>query len=1287
MKNIYLTTRAALVLLMALFCTVGMRAEVVTVGSGSTASSYVPCYPNNNYSLSQQIYTADEIGRAGQITSIAFYNYDVGSDREVNIYLTHTAKTAFDSSTDWVAVSADDLVFSGTMNLGDGWTTVDFDTPFVYDGAQNLILTVDDNTGQSTGSNYLVGNYDGASNQALYYYSLFGNPVNLDPTQPIDKEGSVYYKKNRIKLCFETWPKPAKFEAVEVGDVSARLQCVLRSGAEKWNLRYRKVAKEGEQELSWTTQSDLKDSVIIEGLTPATMYEAQAQAIFAEDNLSEWTDTMTFTTNCCPVEEQAEVIYALYGNYSNWYGFAVQFVDITDEANPIEVAYLNPPSYELYSGTVTLCCGHKYKVNWIYDANHENLTGQFSIALYFEPGDLFFNMARGEAPGETAELTTFVMDCTPYCAQKPQNVSVAGTTFNSATLTFASETTSGEVAYGTTADFNPETATPIAVSFESTGITSDPWETNPANASVTLTSLEPLTDYFVSVRSVCEDENGNSGHSRWSVPLKVRTGSRYDGPTQVKAKAVNSRIEDFAWSSRGSEKKYNFYYRKQAKGTPVDPSDVSTMGGGNGQGFEDWDGSGAKVSYGSRPFSNTLYVVGGAGSQFSFSAANAKSGSPKNVPFLYGSRKLTKGTPLKQMKKLDRECLNDADRQVRIKELEDEILSKEQAKEGAKKILDDGQCTQEEYDEAIKSLDKKIAEDQEELAALKALPTDDQKLERMKELEQKIQEAQNTFKSGSLDPESEAYRELVSQYVANQVELNELRALTSEAASGSGPKSGFTISSNRVSPQRARGQRVPGEEEEDIYVFFIRHANNDGLLLVKDLTITPPALVNDWTCIPNIAGTEYTLTGLEPGTTYEVMVEPVYDDGNTGTPSAITVFTTIGEETDPVEGEFSVGDDKKVQFAHGNLRFSGDEYEGTWSMAKQQYDVLGDANVDSQSSGSSYPASLKDLLSWSTTNNKYGVSNYYYYDDEDANAFFQGDFVDWGTNPALIADLGAGWSTLSKKEWYYLLNERENAAQLKALAAITYAEGEENVEVKGLIIAPDNWAENLAVNPQMPNFNSSTLQSLSLEQWSLMEAAGAVFLPVTGHLWSYEDENHRTQTTINGMDVIGNYWTSTPSGDKSERNAFVLRFNTNDSELTTDADTERRLGCAVRLVKEVAKIVIDKTALAESLTEATGYYDGVKTDYADIASTLKQAIDAAQAVADNPKATQEEVDAAKQTLDEALAKAKADVEIASSIADVKTAPKSGLRYNLSGQRVGKAYKGIVIVDGAKTVKK
>lgn len=1285
MKNSYLKTRAALVLLMALFCTVGTRADVVTVGeTTATYGHMLPIGALSGYALTQQVYTAEEINHAaGNIWSVGFNTVRGDQSRHLSIYMATTTATGTDS---YVPPTTADLYFSGDMYFTAGqWNTIEFDKPFAYDGTSNVLITICDDTGLGGSYTGLTNKiYDPRSTQTIY---ASNNEQAYNPTAANTETDftTISSWKAQIQLDITDYPTPGGFTVTGIGNTSVQAQCSLRGSATAWNLRYRQVAKEGEQEQRWTTQNDLTTrSFTIEGLTAATPYEAQAQAVFGEDHTSDWTPSASFTTACCPLETQSDIRYELWGDNRVWKGYAVQLVDVTEESNPVEVAYLAPPTNDKFEGTLTLCNEHVYQVNWIYDEENPDFNHYYSLKLSYEMGDLIYSMATGDAPEEDAELTTFVLDAGDYCAPKPKNVEVATTTHNTATLTFTSETTSGEVVYGTTADFDLETATPTAVTFEATGIVDDPWGGTPPNASLTLTGLESLTDYYVSVRSVCEGDE--PGFSRWSDPVKVRTGSLYDSPTQVTAEAVNSQSEKLSWGARGTEKQYNAYYRKQAKGTPVNASDVNTMGGGNGKGFQDWDG--IWVSYGDRPFSNTLYVMGGENSQFSFGAANGKSGSPKNVPILYGSRKLTEFTPLKQMKKLDRECLNDADRQARIKELEDEILSKEQAKEGAKKILDDGQCTQEEYDEAIKSLDKKIAEDQEELAALKALPTDDKKLERMKELEKNIQKAQDTFESGTLDTESEAYKELLSQYVANQVELNELRALTSEAASGSGPKNGFTIGNNRISPKRARAHRTPSEEEEDIYVFFIRHANDDGMLWVKDLTITSADQVNEWTCIPNIEGTEYTLTGLEPGTAYEVMVEPVYDDGNTGTPSPITVFTTIGEETDPVEGEFSVGAEKKVQFAHGNLRFSGDIYEGTWSVAKQQYEVLGDANVDRVGAVSSTrPADLKDLLCWSSTESHYGVSNYYYYDDESAAKYFQGDFVDWGTNPALISFLGGGWSTLSKDEWNYLLNERENAAQLKALAAITYAEGEESVEVKGLVIAPDNWTESLAVNPQLPNFNTSVLQSLNLEQWALMEAAGAVFLPVTGHLWSYKDEERNNQTTINGMDVIGNYWTSTSSTEEPDRNAFVLRFNTNDSEVTTDADTERRLGCAVRLVKEVAKIVTDKTALNESLTTATEYYDGIKTDYADIAATLKQAIDAAQAVADNKKATQDEVDAAKLVLDEALAQVKADVEIASSIVDVKTAQKRGVRYNLGGQRVGKAYKGIVIVDGAKTVRK
>ena len=338
---------------------------------------------------------------------------------------------------------------------------------------------------------------------------------------------------------------------------------------------------------------------------------------------------------------------------------------------------------------------------------------------------------------------------------------------------------------------------------------------------------------------------------------------------------------------------------------------------------------------------------------------------------------------------------------------------------------------------------------------LKSLPTDAQKLARMKELEQNIEDIMAKLASLALKKAngeiSEAEYEsqkaaLEAQNALYGAELSELRAITTNAENPQ--KDGFSVSREKETANaRTRG--------DDTYIFFIRHSDPNGVLLVTDLTITPPEQVGEWTVIKNLSKTEYTLTGLEPGTAYEVMVEPVYADGTTGSQSPITVFVTIGIETDPSVGVFSVSKGKKVQFARGNLRYEGDiyGYESEWTMAKQQYEVLGEENIDNQGEWSfqKYPT---DLLCWSTTNNYYGVSTYYWWEEDDIVEAFKGNFVEWGENPTLISQLGAGWRTLSKDEWNYLLNERANAAQLKQFATI--AIDEEN-KVKGLVLIPDEW--------------------------------------------------------------------------------------------------------------------------------------------------------------------------------------------------------------------------------------
>ena len=1132
-KKTNLFARAAMMLLLAVLSSVGAwaQSEVVSIGNTDKSDGSLPIDQYSKYSLTQQIYTKDEINHAaGKITSIAFYGYDYGMERTCDVYLSPTTKNAFESNTDWVKVAPEDKVFSGHITVNNGlWSIIDFDTPYEYDGKSNLLVTVDDNTNAANSSTVYWGVFIASGNQALYYSKRYSTPVNLDPTQSIEESGAYYGRKNCIQLCFETNPKPYKLEAVEVGDKSAQIQCSLRGDATAWNLRYRKVAGEGEEEQSWTQENNLTTrSFTIEDLTTSTKYEVQVQAVFSEDILSEWTDPAVFTTSCCPVEQQVEIMYALNSQYIEWYDYAVQIVDITDEDNPVEVAHLRAPSYQAYGGTVTLCCGHKYQVNWIYDADMAVYSQSYNFSLYYNTGDLIYSMARGEAPEETAELTTFVMDCTPYCAQMPQNVSVAGTTYNSATITFASETKAGEVVYSTEANFDPNTATPTSLDFTALPVSEDPWGGTPPNSSLTLTGLEPLTDYYVSVRSVCLAEP--IGVSRWSDPVKVTTGSLYDAPSQVIAKPVNSRTEELSWGSRGNEKSHNLYYRKQATGNPVDPSAIQTFGGGNGNGFKEnggW-GEGIRYSSGSRPFSNTLFVEDvPAGSSFSFKAGNGKTGAGQ-TKLLYGMKKKAKDkNARKTMESLDMSCLNDADRAARKKQYELLIWASEEQIKLAKEKLDEGTITQEQYDKEVAESTQKIDKYRENLEMLNALPTDAQKLETMKALE------------ASLASEGLSQEERQSKLA----ELNELRAITTNAENSQ--KDGFSITKEKESANaRTRGT------DDDTYIFFIRHSDPNGVLLVKDLTITPPELQGEWNVIPNVSGNSYMLTGLEPGTAYEVMVEPVYEDGTTGMQSSITVFTTFGEESEPLEGVFSVSKDKKVGFAKGNLRYSKDaNWNDHWSLAEHQYDILGADNLESQEVnqyGNRFPSEDHlDLFCWSAGYSNNGTAYTYPYD-----SYYTGDFKEWGTQTAFTDIYGFGWSTMTKDEWTYLLSERENAATLKSFATVN--------GVKGLVLLPDEWnaPDGVIISEEM-----------TAEQWATIEKTGAVFLPAAGTLTVNMEGN--TVATVNDVNVVGSYWSSTPS--ETDVNAFSMTFT--ESEVKPAVDIYRRIGSAVRLVKALPEPV------------------------------------------------------------------------------------------------------------------
>ena len=171
----------------------------IVIGEPEAGNQYLPSYSYYEYALSQQIYTQDEVGGSTTVTGLSFFNTGGQKTRNYDIYLVHTDKTAFSSNTDWITVTESDRVFSGDVTMMSGcWTTIEFDTPFAYNGASNLAVVIDDNSGNYTGSPHMACRvFNTQGNQAIRVYS---EGTNYDPTNSSGYGGTLYSAKNQIVL-------------------------------------------------------------------------------------------------------------------------------------------------------------------------------------------------------------------------------------------------------------------------------------------------------------------------------------------------------------------------------------------------------------------------------------------------------------------------------------------------------------------------------------------------------------------------------------------------------------------------------------------------------------------------------------------------------------------------------------------------------------------------------------------------------------------------------------------------------------------------------------------------------------------------------------------------------------------------------------------------------------------------------------------------------------------------------------------------------------------------------
>ena len=170
------------------------------IGSGNNTSSSLPFSNWYYYGLTQQIYTAKELGnKAGSIMALDFFRTDNNScNNTIEIYLVKTDKTMFTTSSDWISVTEEDKVYDGKMQFeSNQWTTIELTKPFDYDGVSNLALIVYDKkvSGDSYGGGRNFRTFKGNDNQTLYF-----RKDDVDPTIKPTVTGGLSNAKNQLRI-------------------------------------------------------------------------------------------------------------------------------------------------------------------------------------------------------------------------------------------------------------------------------------------------------------------------------------------------------------------------------------------------------------------------------------------------------------------------------------------------------------------------------------------------------------------------------------------------------------------------------------------------------------------------------------------------------------------------------------------------------------------------------------------------------------------------------------------------------------------------------------------------------------------------------------------------------------------------------------------------------------------------------------------------------------------------------------------------------------------------------
>ena len=574
------------------------RSTTVEIGTAEESTFRLPCTPGNWYSISEQIYTADEIANAGggpgTITSISFYGYNSWTTspgtRTWDVYLVNTTKSTFSSASDWVGVNASQKVFSGTISIiKNTWTTVPINN-FTYEGG-NLLVVVDDNSGSSTQSS---GHGGYVFNTTSHQSNWAASSDDINPSNPNMTCTAWETKKNNIRFEFDltpvSCPTPQNLVVSAVSSNSATLTWQAGGDETAWNVQY-KTASSG----SWSQSISVSSpTYTITNLTTNTDYQARVQAACSGEE-SGW-KTVSFATEC----EAIELPY--YYNFSDattgsmpecWH----RFNDATNSSYqgyprvnadyhhntssptrsllfnysssiPNQIAILpviNVNDYPLDQYQVVFwvrsASNKKLQVGTMTDPNNAStfrqigeITTSGSSTSWQEYTVRLDNNTYTEqekyiaikSPTTNATSAIYLDDIDvqliPSC-EKPYSLTKSDEYAHGATIAWTGGNDNWQIAYSTTSNFDPD---------DSNQCTYLDAPSNP----YTITGLAPQTTYYIRVRSNCGDNN----YSYWNTTptnFNFTTTIACPAPTDLRCTSITKNSATLEWT-KGDESQNDF---------------------------------------------------------------------------------------------------------------------------------------------------------------------------------------------------------------------------------------------------------------------------------------------------------------------------------------------------------------------------------------------------------------------------------------------------------------------------------------------------------------------------------------------------------------------------------------------------------------------------------------------------------------------------------------------------------------------------------------------------------